>query len=145
MGRVTVVAKIESLRDLYESSSDRLQPEQVRTVRVEQALVDTGASSLSMPRTLIDQLGLKPTRSRRVRTATGSVEIQGFDAVKLTVQDRDCIIDVLEVPEECPVLIGQILLQLLDFVVDPNHHQLVGNPEHGGEQMMEMYGFFDPS
>ena len=145
MGRVTVAAKIESLQDLYNVKSGRATLEQVRNLEVEQALVDTGASTLSMPRTLIDQLGLRPTRSRRVRTAGGMVEVQGFDAVKLTVQDRNCIIDVLEIPEGCPVLIGQIPLQLLDFVVDLTHHQLIGNPDHGGEEMMELYGISDPN
>ena len=40
---------------------------------------------------------------------------------------------------DCPVLIGQVPLELLDFVVDPKGRRLIGNPEHGGEQMIEMY------
>lgn len=39
----------------------------------------------------------------------------------------------------CPVLIGQLPLEGLDFIVDPKKQKLVGNPEHGGEQMIEMY------
>jgi hypothetical protein len=30
-------------------------------------------------------------------------------------------------------------LELLDFVVDPVHQRLIGNPAHGGEQMIELY------
>jgi hypothetical protein len=37
------------------------------------------------------------------------------------------------------VLIGQVPLELLDFVVDPRAQKLIGNPAHGGEQMLEMY------
>jgi hypothetical protein len=42
-------------------------------------------------------------------------------------------------PGECPVLIGQAPLALLDLVVDPSGGKLVGNPDHGGEQMIDMF------
>lgn len=67
-----------------------------------------------------------------------------YDAVRLTVQGRDCTVDVAEVTEDCPVLIGQVPLELLDFVVDPNGQRLIGNPEHGGEQMFELYTILPP-
>ena len=60
-------------------------------------------------------------------------------AVRLTVQSHDCTVDVSELPDECPVLIGQVPLELLDFVVDPAGQRLLGNPAHGGEQMLEIY------
>ena len=41
-----------------------------------------------------------------------------YGTVRLTVQGRDCPTDVTELPDDCPVLIGQIPLELLDFVVD---------------------------
>ncbi len=47
--------------------------------------------------------------------------------------------EAAEVPDECPVLIGQIPLEALDFLVDPIGQRLIGNPEHGGEQMIEMF------
>ena len=47
---------------------------------------------------------------------------------------RDCITEVCEVPDECPVLIGQTPLELLDFVVDPVGQRLIGNPDHGGSR-----------
>lgn len=62
-----------------------------------------------------------------------------YGPVRLTVQGRDCNSDVSELPDDCPVLIGQVPLELLDFVVDPIGQRLMGNPEHGGEHMIEMY------
>ncbi|HEX5442731.1 MAG TPA: hypothetical protein VFW87_02830 [Pirellulales bacterium] len=46
--------------------------------------------------------------------------------------------NVTEVPD-CPVLIGQAPLELLDFLIDPLGQRLVGNPARGGEQMLELY------
>ena len=139
MGKVVVAAKIENLEDLHELEKGRLPADQVRTVEVTNALVDTGASILSIPSKLIAQLGLKPVRKRFARTASGSVEMQVYRAVKLTIQGRDCLSDVLELPDDCPVLIGQIPLEALDFVVDPVNGRLTGNPEHGGEHMVDCF------
>jgi clan AA aspartic protease len=139
MGRVTVAAKMQNMGDLYNVYRGKTSLDQVQTVEVSDALVDTGATNLSLPRRLIDQLGLMPLRSRVARTAAGNVHFQVFGSVRLTVQERECTIDVTEVPDDCPVLIGQVPLELLDFVVDLKGQRLIGNPAHGGEQMLEMY------
>ena len=44
-----------------------------------------------------------------------------------------------ETADDCPVLIGQVPLELLGVVVDPTKQRLIGNPDHGGEQMIDMY------
>ena len=62
-----------------------------------------------------------------------------YDAVRLTIQGRQCTVDVMEVPDNVPALIGQVPLELLDFVIDPHGQRLTGNPEHGGEHVFEMY------
>ena len=51
MGRVTVKAKIENLKDLYLAQSQVISTDQARCVEVDDALVDTGATRLSMPKT----------------------------------------------------------------------------------------------
>jgi len=52
---------------------------------------------------------------------------------------RDCTVDVTEVPDTVPVLVGQIPLEFLDFAVDPKQQRLIGNPEQGGEHVLELY------
>ena len=133
MGRVTVTAKIQNLGDLYLVEIGHLPADQVRSIEVADALVDTGASILSMPKRLIEQLGLRPIRTRTAMTTTGITTVNVYGTVRLTIQGRDCPTD------ECPVLIGQIPLESLDYVVDMRGGRLIGNPAHGGEQMLEMY------
>ncbi len=139
MGRVVVAAKIENLGDLYMVEKGLLAADQVHRIEVSDALVDTGATALSMPKTLVDQLGLLPFRSRVARTSAGLVTFRVYGGARLTVQGRECQVDVVELPDNSPVLIGQVPLELLDFVVDPANQRLIGNPAHGGEQMLEMY------
>ena len=138
-GRVTVRARIENLQDIHLADAGALPAEQIRAVDIADALVDTGATLLSMPRRLVQQLGLRRSRTRTARTAAGVVEFGIYGAVRLTVEERDCIIEVAEIPDECPVLIGQVPLEMLDFVVDPSGQKLIGNPEHGGKQMIDMF------
>jgi hypothetical protein len=88
---------------------------------------------------LIEQLGIAQIRTGRERTTMGLSTFGIFGPVRLTIQGRACSVDVSEVAEECPVLIGYVPLELLDFVVNPRAQSLIGNPEHGGEFMFDMY------
>ena len=139
MGKVTVSARIENLQDTYEAEKGVFAAGDVRSVEVADALVDTGATMLSIPWRLMAKFGLTRRRTRTARTAAGVVSFGIYGAVRLTVQGRDCIVEAAEIPDECPVLIGQIPLEGLDFVVDPAGQRLIGNPDHGGEQMIDMF------
>lgn len=139
MGKVLVTARVENLQDLYDAKRGNLSADQIRAVDISDALVDTGAVMLSLPKRWIEQLGLAKIRDRRVRTTNGFRDCGIYEAVRLTVQGRDCTVDVADVPDDCPALIGQIPLEGLDFVVDPVGRKLIGNPEHGGEQMIDMF------
>ncbi len=139
MGKVTVAAKIENYSDLGQVERGELQVRQVRTIDVSDALVDTGATMLSLPLPLIEKLGLKRRRTRKIRSALGLADMGIYDAVRLTIQGRDCIVEVGELAPGCPILIGQIPLEALDWVVDPIGQRLIGNPDHNGEWMYDVF------
>ena len=139
MGRVMVKVLVENLNDLAGVQAGTLTPDQVRKVEVTDALVDSGVNGLLMPKRLIAQLGLMPLRTRNAMTAGGVVSMQVYRAARLTIQGRDCILDVTEVGDELPVLIGQILLESMDWVIDMQGQKLISNPAHGGEQMIEVF------
>jgi clan AA aspartic protease len=139
MGKVIVPVRLENVYDLHEVRMGSRAPDAVRAADVPDALVDTGASTLSLPRRLVAQLGLNLLRTRSARTAGGTVALRVYGTVRLMVQGRECTCDVLELPDDCPVLIGQIPLELVDFVVDPAGQRLIGNPAHGGEEVIEVY------
>jgi predicted aspartyl protease len=139
MGRVLTEATIENLGDLWDAERGRIAADAIRRVKVSDALVDTGATTLSLPGRMIRELGLTKRRTRRVRSSNGTHDADVYETVRLTIGDRDCPTDVIEVPDDTPVLIGQIPLEALDYVVDLRARRLVGNPEHGGELMYDLY------
>lgn len=116
-----------------------MAPEGVRRVEVHDALVDTGATGLLLPKQIISALGVRPFRTRQARGIGGTIEMAMYSAVRLTIQGRDCTLDVGEVPDGFPVIIGQVPLELLDWVVDARGQRLIGNPAHGGEHVMEVF------
>ena len=139
MGRVLTEALIENIKDVWDAERNLILPDQVRRTSVTDALVDTGATLLSLPTKMIQQLGLKKVGTKRVTASSGQTEAGLYEAVRLTIQGRSCTMDVLEVPDSVPVLIGQIPLEHLDFVVDLRNRKLIGNPAHGGEHVYEMF------
>jgi predicted aspartyl protease len=139
MGRVLTAVTIENLGDLFLAERGVIARDQVRQITVPDALVDTGATLLSLPTRMIRQLGLEKISTRRVTASTGSAQADLYSTIRLTINGRFCPTDVLEVPDSVPVLIGQIPLEALDLVVDLRSRSLIGNPEHGGELVYDMY------
>ena len=139
MGGVLTEATIENLQDLWDVHRGLLASEKSRRITVAEALVDTGATTLALPTRLIRQLGLTKRYTKRTTSSRGLGDTDVYEAVRLTIQGRDCTVDVMQVPDDVPVLIGQIPLEMLDLVVDLQSRRLVGNPAHGGEQVLELY------
>jgi predicted aspartyl protease len=139
MGRVLTEATIENLKDLWDAERGLIPSEQARRVTVSDALVDMGATLLSLPTHVIQQLGLRKSGSKHVTSSSGGGKADVYEAVRPTIQGRSCTMDVLEVPDAVPVLIGQVPLEHLDFVIAPRTRTLTGNPAHGGEHMYELY------
>jgi predicted aspartyl protease len=109
-----------------------------RHVEVE-ALIDPGATRLCLKPSVIRALGLEPVRRISSRTANGTVERTKFTPVRLELMGRTESFDVVELSEDVPNLVGQVPLEVLDFVIDPGTQRLIANPEHGGIQMDEQY------
>lgn len=138
MGRVLTDAKVENIGDLWNVDQGSLRADQVRSLEIKDALVDTGATTLALPTHMVQALGLRKTQERSTMTCAGRSQVALYEAVRLTIMGRFCTVDVMELPEGVPPLIGQVPLEMLDLVVDPRNRRLGGNPEHGGEHVLEL-------
>ncbi len=138
MGRVVTEAMIVNLHDLVDSKLGRLPADQVRRLTVPDALVESGATSLGLPKQMIDQLGLMKQYEKRAMTAGGVRTVNVYEAVRVEINGREATVDPIEVPDGSPVLIGQMPLEMTDLVIDMRAKKLIGNPAHGGEQILEL-------
>jgi predicted aspartyl protease len=112
MGIVLVPALIENHFDVVSAQKGRIPETEIRRIEVHDARVGTEATYVSMPRRLIDQLGLDRIKTIHAKTVAGMVRFGIYSQVKLTIQGRECEVRVAEVADNCPVLIGYILLSV---------------------------------
>ena len=135
--RHTTKIELENLYDLVAVKLGVMNTDDVRRTTVPDALVDTGATGLCLPTSIIEQLGLTPLETTRARTATGIVERILYSEVQFTILGRTRSMPVTDLPEGSPVLVGHMVLEHLDLCVDIKEG-LIYNPAHDGEWITEI-------
>ena len=116
--RHTTEIKLVNLKDLNLSEAGVIKSEEVRQVIARDALVDSGASRLSLLEPIIKQLGLDAVDKTRSRTANGIVERTVYSPVEFTVLGRTDSMRVTDLPDDCPVLVGYMVMEHLDLHLD---------------------------
>ena len=133
----TAEIELANLKDMYLAEAGVIKPEDVRQLTVPDALVDTGATGLCLPTSLIKQLGLDRLRTARAQTATGVVDRTIYSDVHFTVLERPGKLEVTDLPDGAPVLIGHMVLEMLDLCVDIQKG-LIYNPAHDGAWIIKI-------
>jgi predicted aspartyl protease len=137
VGRVVVDVAVENFEDRVRAQRGEIKEAEVRRVTVP-ALVDTGATFMCMPKSLVDQLGLTFVKDYVAKTVTGPLKLALYAPAWIETQERYCVTEVLALPEDRQVLLGQIPLEMMDWWVDVSAQKLTGNPEHGGQWQVEV-------
>jgi len=138
VGKVREKVLVKNFGDILEVKKGLISEDKVRVVELE-AVVDTGAAFLCLPPKVIEELGLSYSQTRNVKTANGNVKRRIFRAAEITINERDIIQSVMENDMNTPPLIGYLVLEEMDWVVDTKNNRLIGNPEHDGKWVMDLY------
>ena len=129
MGKVVTKAWLRNNQDVTRLADGRIAVEQVRQ-QEQELIVDTGARAVGLPLPIIEQLGLPATRKVTVTLSDGSrKERQLYGELRVQVGDRDDVFSCVAKPEGAPLLLGQLVLEALDLVVDCGQQRLIPNPE----------------
>lgn len=78
MGRVDTTLTITNSADQARAEAGDIGAAEVRSVTLDGALVDTGATFLSLPADVVARLGLRPIREVTIRTAAGPRQARVF-------------------------------------------------------------------
>jgi len=104
-----------------------------------EAVIDTGATMLVLPQNVIDKLNLRKMREVKVRYANNKTEIKSiYGVVTLEMCGRAGEFNVLAEPEGAQPLVGQIILEQLDLIVDPSTRKVIPNPRSPEMPMVEI-------
>ena len=90
-----------------------------------EALVDTGATYTSIPRSTLAQLGIEVRESRSFELADDRVVEYPVGYASIRLEEREIIALVVFAPEGTGALIGATTLEAASLAVDPIHHRLV--------------------
>ena len=125
MGRFSVEFEVTNHADTVLAQAGHLAPEKIRRATI-QGLVDCGASRLVLPQSVAKTLGLKSTGTVMVKYADGRTAIRPtVQGVKVDLLGRSSIYTASIEPRRRTALIGAIVLEDLDFLIDPLHGRLV--------------------
>ena len=128
----TTRIEITNRTDLILAEAGVITPDSIRRATIEDALVDTGATRLSLPEPLVTRLGLSPVGTARAMTTNGIVDRVIYSEVRFKILERQGTMEVTDLPANAPVLIGHMILELLDLCLDIRKG-LIYNPDHDDE------------
>lgn len=137
MGRTFAEVQVENYQDIAMRETGEDPDREVRKTTV-RALADTGSTLLCLHKDTIEKLGLRLSRTTKVRTGNGIVERRVYGAAQITILGRWHLGEVMEVPDDMPILVGYIPLESLDLVIDPRSSEVIHNPENGGEYTLDL-------
>jgi len=141
MGRTTEKLIIMNYGDVLKASEGIIDTDQIRIVEID-AIVDTGATYVCISRDDIERLGLPFHNVVEIKTANGKESRRTFKGAEIELKGRSFVMQVLENDNDTPALIGYLLLEALDFVVDPKTQSVIPNPAHEGKWVADLYSCF---
>lgn len=129
MGEVRATVALENGGDREVARRGMLDAKAVRRVEAE-LVVDTGAVLVLLPQDMVEALGLVHFDKVVVVLANDQkIELPLAGPLVLTVVGRTMITDCLVGPPGCEPLLGQVVLERLDLVLDPTRRKLTVRPE----------------
>ncbi|MFK0732641.1 MAG: aspartyl protease family protein [Gloeotrichia echinulata GP01] len=131
MGKVTTTITITNQIDQTLAERGFIPVEQIRSITLDNVLVDTGATRLCLPKNIILDLGLPLQGEGDVKIATGVQKARIFKMLNLSVEGREGTFNCIELPEGSDPLLGLIPLEDLGLEPDLQNQKLRVLPVEG--------------
>ena len=129
MGEVRARLVLENQRDRVLAEAGHVDTALVRHMELD-ALVDTGAVMTLLPQDVVDALGLPLDGTIIVTLANEEkIELPRARLLSLALGDRQMDTDCLVGPPGCEPLLGQLVLERLDLIIDPVKRVVSPRPE----------------
>ena len=131
MGKVTTAIALTNLVDQIMATRGLIPVEDIRSVTLENVLVDTGATRLCLPADVIRQLELTLQGEADVKLAVGVKKVRIFKGLSVSVEGREGTFNCVELPAGEGALLGLIPLEDLGLEPDLKHQRLKLLPVEG--------------
>ncbi|MEG3938876.1 MULTISPECIES: aspartyl protease [unclassified Microcoleus] len=138
MGRVTATIAVTNEVDKMLVERGFIATDQVRSITLDNVLVDTGATRLCLPEEIIAQLGLTLVGEIDGHTVIGSRKFRLFKNVSLALAGREGRYDCVELSAGQEPLIGLIPLEDLGLEPDLKNQRLIVLPNEGNQSYIRV-------
>ena len=128
MGKIVTSLTITNRIDQANYKRKIISKDQVRSIKLDHVLVDTGATTLCLPKEAIASLGLDLLREVDVETANGIGKARIFQDAKISLLGREGTFECLELPGGGNPLLGVIPLEALGIELDLKNQNLIALP-----------------
>ena len=128
MGKIITTLTVINRIDQALAEQEIISPEQIRSVTLDNVLVDSGATTLCLPSEIIAQLGLELLKEVPVEMASGIGTARIFRDATIILLDREGTFECLELPGGSTPLLGIIPLEALGIELDLKNQRLVPLP-----------------
>ena len=95
--------------------------------------VDSGAAMVCLPSRMISELGLEKKSEKQIATTSGYVLSSLYSPVTISILDREIELNIMEIPDGVPPLLGSIALEAMNLVVNPRKQIVESNPQQNGK------------
>ncbi len=131
MGEIKIDIELENAVDHELVKADHLEEGKVRRASI-RAIVDTGALMLTLPKNVVDQLGIGVMRMAPFTLANGErSDLPIAGPLSVRIGDRQMFTSCVVVDTGAEALVGQIVLEELDLIPDPARRTV--GPRHPSE------------
>ena len=131
VGRVSVEFTVANNDDLALVRRGQMRPEEARSQTISE-IVDPGASMLVLPQAIVKQLGLPAGDPTIVRYADGRrAQRRQADGAYVELLGRHGVFSAVVEPKRDTALIGAIVLEALDLLVDCRRQCVIPRDPNG--------------
>jgi clan AA aspartic protease len=125
VGRFAIEFQVANGWDVMKAREGTLAKDRVRRLTI-RGVVDSGAARLVLPKSVVQQLGLPLADKVKVRYADHRTRTRATaEFVQVEIQGRRGTFTAIVEPSRTEALIGAIVLEDLDYLVDCKHQRVV--------------------
>ena len=140
IGKILTALTVKNRIDAGAAERGLIPADQVRSITLQNVVVDTGATTLCLPPEVISQLGLKLLKEVDVATANGFSKARIFRDADISLLGRAGTFECLELPGGRDPLLGVIPLEALGIELDLQNQKLKVLPEESANTYLTIYG-----
>jgi len=146
VGRFALEFEVANNQDINDALKGRIDPARIRRKKIK-GTVDPGATLCVLPASVVKELGLPMNKGKvRVRYADGRRADRALaDEVRVFLQGREATFNAIVEPKRETALIGAVVLETLDLLVDSRRERLVPrDPEIIEAKSNDPHGALNP-